>query len=124
MSDWAKLEPPSVTVLTPHVPDDRARVICQQYQSEHDQRRQGAIYYVNVYPWASWEDLATALYQCEEHTAIQVFKALLPKPKCNQGVECVGAVCNEAFCGTRTIGANFPLPFISVAPSALVRPHK
>ena len=135
MTDWAEISTPDrLTYIL--VPGARARVIHHQYQSEHDQRRQGASYYVNVFPWASWGDLAGKLYQWGENRALKTLKDVLPKPKGNQCdcVECVGAVCSdsvhsalrevllshEALCGTRTIVANFPLSFNSVTPSALL----
>ena len=98
MRDWARIGTPGGTAWTFIVPDARARVIRHQYKSDGDQRRQGANYFVNVTPWASWEDLAWCLYRCEEHRALKTYKDVLPKPKGNQFdcVECVGAVCSDS----------------------------
>ena len=98
VKDWTKLQPPDFIKVTPVVPDARAGMIRHQHRSEHDQRRQGASYYVNVTPRASWGDLAKRLYECEENSAIQSFKACLPKQKGNQCdcIECVGAVCSDS----------------------------
>ena len=100
MRDWKEMAIYYSSGSTHHiiVPDARAKVICHQYQSDSDQRRQGASYYVNVIPWASWEHLAEDLYEFGENSAIKVFKAQLPKPKGNRCdcVECVGAVCSDS----------------------------
>ena len=96
MRDWAKQKIGLINFMV--VPDARARLIHHQYQSDNDQRRQAAAYFVNVYPSASWEQLAGWIYQEEEKEAAEVFKAHLPKPKGNQCdcVECVGAVCSDS----------------------------
>ena len=80
------------------VPDARARLIRHQYQSDDDQRRQAAVYCINVSVWANWELLAMSLYVLGEKESTEVFKAQLPKPKGNQCdcVECVGAVCSDS----------------------------
>ena len=90
MSDWARIgSNPFYTI----VPDARAEVIRRQYPSHDDQRRQGAQYYINVDPDASWEDLARMLYECEENRAKEAFKAELPKSKGNQ-CDCVVCGCS------------------------------
>ena len=66
------------------VPNARAHAIRCQYSSDDDQRRHGANYYVNVNPWASWEDFADEIYQCKLNRAIVAFKTQLPKQKGNQ----------------------------------------
>ena len=95
--DWAEIGNFTIHYST-IVPHYRAEVIRRQYPSGDDQKRQGAQYYITVYPLASWEDLAGMLYECEEHRAIKTFKDVLPKPKGNQCdcVECVGAVCSDS----------------------------
>ena len=92
MSDWTGIG--YITIVS----RARADVIRHQYPSDDDQRKQGAQYYITVYPWASWEDLAWRLYQCEEHRVLNTFKDVLPKAKGNQCdcVECVGAVCSDS----------------------------
>lgn len=92
--DWTRLKDQYHVVYTSIVPDARADVIRHKYQSDHDQRRQGAIYYVNVYPMASLGELAGELYKCEENKAIEAFKAQLPKAKGNSCncVDCVDVV--------------------------------
>jgi len=121
------------------VPGRRADIIRRQHPSTNDQKKEAATYYVTCLPFASWGDLASRVYRAGEKRAGEVFKAQLPKPKGNQCdcVECVGAVCSdsvhsalwevllshEALYGTRTIAANFPLSFNSIAPSALVCQH-
>ena len=101
MKDWKEMaihHSSSSRTYRTIVPNARAEVICHQYRSDSDQRRQGASYYVNVTPRASWEHLAEGLYRFAENSAIKVFKAQLPKPKGNQCdcVECVGAVCSDS----------------------------
>ena len=90
MSDWA------ILVFVTHLPPARAQVILHRHQADHEQRRQGAVYYVNVNPTSSWGDLAGELYRYKDNRAMEVFKAQLPKAKGNQCdcVECVGAVCS------------------------------
>ena len=92
MRDWARIRYNTI------VPDAIAAAIRRQYQSDYDQRRQGAQYYINIHPDASWGDLAGKLYHCEETIAMEAFKAQLPKPKGNQCdcVECVSAVCSDS----------------------------
>ena len=68
----------------PLVSESRADIIRRQYPSTDDQKKEVAIYYVTCDPWASWGDLAKHLYLAGEERAMQVFKALLPKPKGNR----------------------------------------
>ena len=101
MRKWTEVtirESSGYTMNTIIVFDARAAVIRRHYPSHDDQRRQGAQYYVNVVPEASWGHLARILYWNKENTAMEAFKALLPKPKGNQCdcVECVGAVCSDS----------------------------
>lgn len=89
MTDWA--------VLKNHVgrcdviPDSRAENIRSQYPSDNDQRKQAAIYYVNVDPAASWESLARFLYMYQEVAALKAFKEYLPKIIGNQNYYAVRA---------------------------------
>ena len=101
MRDWQRLrrvDKHAVAPLQTIIPVARSRVICQQWPSDDDQRRQGAQYYISVIPKASWGHLAEWLYQSEENRAVEVFKVQLPKPKGNQCdcVACVSAVCSDS----------------------------
>lgn len=77
MRNWTRIGTSSSYHII--VPDARGRVIRRHYQSTRDQRRQAALYYVNVYPEASWEHLAGQLYGYEEDRALEALKIQLPK---------------------------------------------
>ena len=91
MRDWL----PKYSSYATFVPDARFEVICYQYPSSQDQKRQTTIYYVNVHPRASWDHLAWKLYQFQQNRIIEIFKAQLPKPKGNQCdcTDSVGVLC-------------------------------
>ena len=72
------------------VPASRADII-RKTQTQQEQKRQAAEYYVNINPDASWGYLARMIYWQDEERAINVFKAQLPIPKGNQ-CDCVLSV--------------------------------
>ena len=72
------------------VPPSRADII-RKTQTQQEQKRKAAEYYVTINPDASWGHLAGMIYLAEEEKAINVFKAQLPIPKGNQ-CDCVLSV--------------------------------
>ena len=73
------------------VPESRADII-RENSSHKDIRKKAAEYYINIYPFSNWGDLAKMVYQAREERAINIFKAHLPIPKGNH-YDCLLSVC-------------------------------
>ena len=61
----------------------RARLtVLDQLHSADEQRKSATIeHYVGIYPTPSWEELACALYECEETEAVAALKTRFPNEK-------------------------------------------
>ena len=65
------------------VPDSKREEIRQQSSTEREKSLALGDYWVNTAPDASWEKLASELYQCGEEKAAAVMKQYLQQGMCS-----------------------------------------
>ena len=80
LNDWA--EPRGGGSAYHIVPNARTKIIRQHNASKDQQCSLASYYYVNIYPKASWHNLARILYSTEQSkAAVDAFRVQLPKTK-------------------------------------------
>ena len=63
------------------ITDARQAVLDQQYTADAERKSATIAYYVSTNPMASWEELASILYEHEQDKAVIAVKLHLPNEK-------------------------------------------